>query len=369
MTERVRVAMTLEQCWHRVPGGTAVAAIGMARALRDRGIVDPVGVAARHRGPAPDAWAPPIPVEHLGLPRSALYESWHRLRRPRVEGATGRVDVIHATSFAIPPRSASLLVTVHDLAFLHEPSHFTKRGLGFFHRGLELAKRDADVVHCPSQATADDCISNGFDPERIRIIPLGVEPIDYDRDRADEVLATLGISRPYVLWTGTMEPRKNLRGLLDAWRRAGRADETLVLVGPEGWGDDLGPEIGAGRNVRSIGFVDRSSLGVLYGEASAFCWPSLREGFGFPVLEAMAQGCPVITSRGTSTEEVAGDAAILIDPHDPAEIASALTTLLDDPAKGAELSDRGRRRATAYTWHRTGQMLEDAYVAGIGVAA
>ena len=368
MTERVRVGMTLEQCWHRVPGGTAVAAIGMARALRERGNVDTVGVAARHGSPAPSAWTPPVPVEHLSLPRIALYESWHRFRRPGIESATGPVDVIHATSLAVPPRSTSLVVTVHDLAFLHEPDHFTKRGLRFFDRGLELARQDADVVHCPSQATADDCAANGFDPTRIRVIPLGVDPIAYDRTSVDDVLQRLGIRRPYVLWTGTIEPRKNLRGLLAAWRAAKRSEETLVLVGPEGWREDLGDDIADAERVRSVGFVDRTTLGALYGEASAFCWPSLREGFGFPVLEAMAQGCPVITSLGTSTAEIAGDAAKLVDPLDTDGIAAALNEVLDDPATAQKLAEQGRIRAAGYTWERTAELLEGAY-AGIGVAA
>lgn len=369
VNERVRVAMTLEQCWHRVPGGTAVAAIGMASALRDRGVVDPVGVAARHRDPAPAAWTPPIEVKHLGLPRVALYESWHRLRRPHVESATGPIDAIHATTFAIPPRTAPLIVTVHDLAFIHEPTHFTKRGLAFFHRGLDLARDEADVIHCPSQATADDCIAHGFARDKVRVIPLGVDTVGPSADEIAKVKAHLSIDEPYVMWSGTKEPRKNLRGLLEAWKIAAREKERLVLVGPSGWGEGWDEQLKAAGRVMSIGFVDARSLRSLYAGASAFCWPSIREGFGFPVLEAMAEGCPVITSRGTSTEEIVGDAGMLVDPNDTNEIAAALNELLDDPARARDLSQRGRQRAASYTWERTGEMLEDAYRAGIAVAA
>ena len=369
MSERVRVAMTLEQCWHRVPGGTAVAAIGMARALRDREVVEPVGVSARHRDPAPAEWNPPIAVEQLPLPRAALYESWHRLRRPAVERATGPVDVIHATTFAIPPRSTPMVVTVHDLAFVHEPTHFTKRGLAFFARGMDLAKEDADVIHCPSQATADDCIANGFDRDKIRVIPLGVEAVSPGDEEIERAKSDRSIEGPYVMWSGTKEPRKNLRGLLEAWRIAARTDATLVLVGPAGWGEDLDDAIAAGARVVSVGFVDTRTLRALYAGATAFCWPSLREGFGFPVLEAMAEGAPVITSRGTSTEEIVGDAGILIDPRDPEAIAAALTALLDDPARRRELGERGRARAATFSWQRTGELLEDAYRSAIGVAA
>lgn len=367
--ETVRVGMTLEQCWHRVPGGTAVAAIGMARALDASPRVTPIGVSARHGHPPAPEWTPPIQVKQLPLPRLALYESWHRFRRPRIENATGPVDVVHATTFAIPPRTAPLVVTVHDLAFIHEPTHFTKRGLAFFDRGLTLARDEADLVHCPSQATADDCIANGFDSDKIRVIPLGTEAMSPSRDDIAAVWKRLALPDSYVLWTGTIEPRKNLRGLLDAWRLADRKDEWLVLVGPEGWREDLEPELRAAHQVRSVGFVDRQTLGALYAGASAFCWPSLREGFGFPVLEAMAQGCPVITSRGTSTEEIVGDAGVLVDPTDVQAIAAALNEVLDDEVYAEELSSRGRARAATFTWERTADLLSDAYSAGVEAAA
>jgi glycosyltransferase involved in cell wall biosynthesis len=169
--------------------------------------------------------------------------------------------------------------------------------------------------------------------------------------------------------SGTKEPRKNLRGLLQAWKIANRKDEHLVLVGPAGWGDDIETELRAAGRVSSISFVDRSTLTALYAGASAFCWPSLREGFGFPVLEAMAQGCPVITSLGTSTEEIVGDAGVLVDPRDTDAIATALTELLDDAARRRDLSQKGRARAATYSWQRTAELLEDAYRSAIGVAA
>ncbi len=172
-----------------------------------------------------------------------------------------------------------------------------------------------------------------------------------------------------MLWTGTVEPRKNLKRLLEAWRAANRSEETLVLAGPRGWHEDLDTLISSVPNVRSVGFVDRATLAALYAGAAAFCWPSLREGFGFPVLEAMSYGCPVITSRGTSTEEIAGDAALLVDPTDPHEIADALSSVLDDRARADDLIRRGRGRAANFTWQRTAEGLSDAYSAGLEAAA
>jgi glycosyltransferase involved in cell wall biosynthesis len=234
----LRVAMTLEQCWHRVPGGTAVATLGAARALAARDDLEVVGVAAWHRNEAIEAWRPPVPVSHLPLPRLALYESWHRLRRPRVQRATGPIDVIHATAMPIPPRSAPLVVTVHDLAFLRSAKHFTRRGNSFFRRGLELALRDADLVLCPSKATINDCIKAGFDAAQLRLVPHGVTVQNPTPDDLARVRKHHGLDRRYVLWTGTVEPRKNLPGLLRAWAMVD-AEADLVLVGPEGWSTDL----------------------------------------------------------------------------------------------------------------------------------
>jgi glycosyltransferase involved in cell wall biosynthesis len=363
-----RVAFTLEQCWHRVPGGTAVAAIELARALREHPAVELIGVAARHRRPAPAQYTPPIAVEQLPLPRLALYEAWHWLRSPRVERATGPVDLVHATSIAIPPKSAPLVVTVHDLAFLHEPSHFTRRGLSFFRRGLELAMRDAGLVICVSHSTLRDCINAGFDPDRLLTIPLGVDMARAKGDDVDRVKKTYGLNRPYVMWTGTIEPRKNLRGVVEAFGALpSKSGLDLVLVGPKGWNEDIDALVAPARErIRVLGFVPRADLAPLYAGAAVFCWPSLREGFGFPVLEAMTQGTPVVTSKGTSTEELATGAGVLVNPLDSEEIAAGLRSVLEDDAFAAKLSDAGLGRAAEYSWSRTARLTADAYARVIG---
>jgi glycosyltransferase involved in cell wall biosynthesis len=352
-TSSLRIAYTLEQCWHRVPGGTAVAALELARELRRRPQVELAGVAAAHRAPPADPWRPPIPTRHLPVPRIVLYEAWHRLRRPRVEHATGRVDAIHATGLAVPPRSVPIVMTIHDLSFLAYPEHFSRPGRRFFRRSLELARRDADLVLCSSRATFEHCAAVGFDRGRLRHVPLGVsvEPAG-DGDVA-RVRERYGLAAPYVLWTGTLEPRKNLPGLLRAFEAVDR-DVELVLVGPRGWNED----VHVSPRTRVLGFVPGDDLRALYAGASAFCFPSLMEGFGFPVLEAMAQGTPVVTSRGTSTEELAGDAGVLVDPRDHEAIAAGLAQALADDGR---LAEAGRRRAAEFTWARTADLVLGAY--------
>ncbi|HEX2050198.1 MAG TPA: glycosyltransferase family 1 protein [Actinomycetota bacterium] len=361
MTEAVRVAYTIEQCWHEVPGGTAVAGIGMARALAARGDVELVGVAAYHRSPPAPGWEPGIDVRHVPLPRVALYESWLRLRRPRVERAAGRVDVVHATTIAVPPRSAPLVVTMHDVAWRAGGDFVTRRGRGFFERGLAVARRDADLVLCPSRATADDCARAGFDPARLRVVPLGVDAPRATAGDVERVRARYGLTRPYVLFAGTIEPRKNLARLVEAFRTLDDGVD-LALVGPRGWNEDLDALVRPARaRVKALGFVPHADLGPLYAGAAVFCMPSLLEGFGFPVLEAMAQGTPVVTSRGTSTEEVAGDAAVLVDPRDPGSIARGLAAVLGDDALARKLSDAGPARAAEYTWERTAAGVASCY--------
>lgn len=355
----------MEQCWHRVPGGTATSVLGTLAALAERDDVDLVGVAARHRQAAPAPFRPTIDVRHLPLPRLALYESWHALRWPPVEQVTGPVDVVHATAVAVPATKAPLVVTVHDLAFRADPTQATRHGLRFFRRGTELARRHARLVLVPSEATAAECRRAGFDPDRIRVVPWGVDAVAVSDDEVAAARAHHRLERPYVLFVGTIEPRKNLAGVIAAMATLSGADVDLVLVGPDGWHEDVDARLavldGTGIGVHRLGFQPPEALPALYAGAAAFCFPSLREGFGMPVLDAMAHGAPVVTSAGTATEEVAGDGALLVDPRDHEAIGSALAEVLDDPRKADDLRARGRQRAAAFTWTRTAELTAAAY--------
>jgi glycosyltransferase involved in cell wall biosynthesis len=358
----LRVAITLEQCWHRVPGGTASSALGTVSALRERSDVECIGVAACHRSTPPDPWTPSIETAHSRLRREVLYESWHRLRWPRVERVTGRVDVIHATGMAIPPKSAPLAVTVHDLAFVDYPQHATRHGLRFFHRSLVLTDRDADVVLCPSAATRAELAALGIGEDRVRVVPWGVDPFVVGDDEIARVRARHGITGRYVLWVGTVEPRKNLAAVIAAFRALRDDDVTLLLVGPHGWNEDLAARLGADdRRICALGFVSRGELLALYAGAAVFCYPSLREGFGIPVLEAMMAGAPVVTSSGTATEEVAGDAGICVDPLDHGAISDAMASILGNVELARTMSVRAKARAATFTWARTAELTGEAY--------
>ena len=367
MPGSLRVALTLEQCWHRVPGGSATSILGMTRALQGRADLDLIGVAAWHRRPPAEPWRPPVPVRHLPVPSTLLYDAWHRTGRPQVERATGPVDLIHATTLAIPPKTAPLVVTVHDLAFLDHPDFFTIRGLRFFRRGLELALEHGDRVLCPSTATAEACRAAGFADDRVEVVPWGIDVRPASEGDVDEVRRRHGLHRPYILFVGTVEPRKNLPRILEAFSRLiadGRGVD-LALVGPDGWNEDLAElveSIGDAReHVRVLGFVAAADLAALYAGCAAFCFPSLQEGFGLPVLEALAQGAPVVTSAGTATEEVAGDAAVLVDPTEVTAIHDALARTLDDDALVTRLRRAGPVQAARFSWAACAEKVNAAY--------
>lgn len=355
----VRVAYTLEQLWHRVPGGTGTAALRVADALGRLDDVVVCGVAGRHRSLPPSPWTPSIPVQLLPLAAPLLYDAWLWTGRPRVESVLPDVDVVHATT-AIPCATRRpLVVTVHDLAWRHDPSQFTRRGVHIFTRSLEVTRRRADLVLCSSQATRDDCAEAGLDPDRLRVVPLGVEQVPVTHHDVQRVRDRYRLPDEYLLFVGTVEPRKNLGRLAAALARVADAPP-LVVAGAAGWGDapTARDPSASGGGIAFVGFVDEADKAALYAGAAALCYPSEREGFGLPVLEAMAQGTPVLTSRGTSTEEVAGGAAVLVDPFDVDDISRGIVDVL---ARRGELSVAGRARAAAMTWDRTAQATLDAY--------
>ena len=358
----MRVAYSLEQCWHRVPGGTAVYGIELAKAIgelnnRDtsgRHEVQLLGVAGRHKAAPLEPYRPPIAVHSLPLAGPYLYESWLRFNWPKVEGATGAIDLVHATSIIPAASGAPLVATIHDLAFLHEPEHFTKRGVGVFQRSLEILRKRATRIICVSQATLDDCLENGFSAEQLRYVPNGVHHVDVDSEQIAAVRKKHALPHQYLLFVGTLEPRKNLQRLIDAVETLGPDAPPLVVVGADGWGT----EIVAQSRVKMLGFVSSDDLAALYAGAAAFCYPSLREGFGLPILEAMSHGVPVVTSLGSSTEEVSGGAAVLVNPNSASSIADGILRALENREA---LSQSGLTRSRSVTWERTAALTVEVY--------
>ncbi len=344
--------MTVEQCWQPAPGGSGTYIRELVRAYRTLDGVQVTGLTARHGTTTPPLDGPlGIPLRSSLLPRPLLYRAWQQARRPRA----GRgQDVVHATTWAVPGSRRPLVVTVHDLAFRHDPGHFTPNGVAFFERGLQIARDEAAAVIVPSSATRDDCRAAGIDDGRLHVVLHGVRALPTSTEAVQAFRARHELQRPYVLWTGTREPRKNLPRLVGAFASAVRqgADLDLVLVGPDGWGSEHDRLGGVDDDrVHVLGRLAAEQLAAAYAGARLFCYPSLREGFGMPVSEAMAHGIPVVTSRGTATAEVAGTAGVLVDPRDEEDIARAILEAHHEPRR-AELARAAQQRAGQLDWTR-----------------
>ncbi len=362
----IRSAYVLTQCWHTVPGGTAVAALAIADALEASGEVVITGIGAGgRRQPAPP-FVPKQAVVRQRLPYQFLYDAWHRGWFPP-ERATGPVDVVHSTVPMTPPATAPLVMTLHDVFPVLEPTTLTKRGVRMMTTAFDRAKANASIVTCSSKQTLDDCVSIGFAPDRLRLVPLGVEDrVVSDDDRA-RVASYRRSDRPYFFYAGTVEPRKNLPFLIEAFAKA-NPEADLLLAGPDGWNESL-PDLSSTPSIRRLGFVPSEDLPALMEGAVALLYPSRREGFGLPALESMVAETPVVGTIGTAIAEVVAETGRLL-PHDDADAwVDTIRELASEPDSWATLGAPARERALTYTWDRTAAGMIDAYRDAIGGAS
>ena len=355
----IKVAYLIEQCWHRVPGGTAVTAVNLAEEMSRLEGIDLVGIAANHKKnpkkPIPES----MTIVNSKLPRQILYEMWNRFEIPKAENLVKSVDLVHASGGAVPSTDLPLVATIHDLSWREQNDWFPSRGKRFAEAWLDKARK-AERIICPSITTFKDLVKAGFDEQIIRIVPLGVKTRKVGQDQVECLLEENSIKTPFILWVGTIEPRKNIPTLVQAMQQI--PEIPLVLVGPKGWESDLQSVIDPIRErVKIIGEVDEVTKHTWYKAASVFCFPSLLEGFGLPIAEAMSHGTPVVTSSTTATSEVAGDAALLIDPKSADAIAESIKKILGKPETAKELGEKGLERAKKMTWKDTALATADVY--------
>ncbi len=312
-----------------------------------------------------------VRVRTIPLTDDWLARLWHRLRLPiPVEVVTGPLDVFYSPDFVLPPTllSTRALLTVHDLSFLHYPEAFVPSLRRYLERVVPRSIARADLVLADSAHTRSDIVSHfGVSPDKIEVLYSGFaahfrpEPEPGERERLQ---ARYGIAdRPYVLSVGTLQPRKNYVRLIHAFSalkpETMKPGSQLVIAGGRGWlyDDILAAAEEHGDRVRILGFVDEADLPALYRSAALFVFPSLYEGFGLPVLEAMACGVPVVCSNASSLPEVAGDAALLVDPFDVDGLSRAMGRVLEDEGLRGEMVARGLAQAARFTWDGAARQL------------
>ena len=345
-------------------GGTAQYGLQLARALATRFPELQLSLLCSRKAALPLVQRPN--VRH----RLMLTPPHHRWEQRLLPLELWRIgcELIHSID-AIPPfrRRCPAIITVGDLGFLRYPETVTAESAAYYGQ-IGQAVYSAEHILTYSESSAEDLRTLLEVPSsKITIVPLAPEPRCQPVAEPAAALARLGVSRPYVLFVGTIEPRKNLTTLLQAFAAiADRHDGlSLVVAGRRGWLDSpvyrLVSELRLGERVRFLGSVAGSDLPALYSGAELLAFPSLHEGFGLPVLEAMACGCPVLCSNSSSLPEVAGDAAWLLPPTDAAAWAGALDEALTAPATRARLAEAGRARAAAFTWQATAEQTYEVY--------
>lgn len=327
-------------------------------------------------GKEPDAepWPANFSLRALPVTDRHLSILWQKLRLPLpVEWLTGRLDLFHSPDFVLPPvRKARTVLTIHDLSFLRHPECSSPALLEYLMSAVPRSVARADLILADSQSTQHDLIElMGMDPARIRVVYPAVDDTFAPSDQANvaAVRARHDIGGPYILSLGTLQPRKNYVRLIEAFRILKDTSDIphrLVIGGGPGWLYEPIYEtietLGLQDEVRMLGYVDEGDLPALYTGADVFCFPTLYEGFGIPVLEAMACGTPVVASNTSSLPEAAGDAALLVSPTDTEAMAEALGRAITNTDMRERLIQSGLVQCQRFSWSDSARDLHMAYM-------
>lgn len=305
--------------------------------------------------------------------------SWIFFNFPFLEnGINNKVDIVHALSLGYKVATQKpYVVTIHDIGPLTHPQFFTKKDQWFMKGSLKQAINKSAAMICVSQATADAVENyalvnfNTSIKERIHVVHEGVDQIFFKIPEKEKIpdfhLVSSLLGTPFVLTVGQISPRKNLQSVLEAFSKLKNeiTDLNLITVGGNGWDYKIVKEqvdaLGLTNRVHFLGYVSDDLLRFLYRKAVVFVYPSLFEGFGLTVLEAMASGCPVITSNTSSLPEIAGDAAILINPKDIEELSANMLHVITNKEKIDEMRVKGLQRAKTFTWDKAAVLTFDIY--------
>jgi glycosyltransferase involved in cell wall biosynthesis len=273
------------------------------------------------------------------------------------------LDVFHASNWALPKLKAKLVTTIHDLTFLKYPQAHTRYSVTVHTRHLDRAKKYADHIITDSHSSKKDLVEYGIKDSKISVIypaPANIFTKIKDQKLIEKTLVKYSLQEPFILSVGTQEPRKNLKRLIKAFQQLSNKhqSQTLAIAGKFGWGE----ETKSIKNLKLLGFVPDQDLKILYQAAQVFVYPSLYEGFGFPILEAFKSGCPVITSNLSSLPELGGEAAFYLDPTNTLEIASTIDQVISlSTAKRNQVISLGFKQVSKFKPQTTAKQTLNIY--------
>lgn len=319
-----------------------------------------------------DALSGRMPYRYVRVPTRALYAWWSAVGWPGADTLLGGVDVYHATNYYLPPvKSARSVVTFYDLSFLTVPETSSPKIRTIFGKNVPTFAEKADAILVCSESTRQDIVRLlGCDPAKIQVAYGAVdeELMPWAREAAlQHVMRQYGVKGPFILFVGTLEPRKNLPVLIRAFASIARnIPHTLVLAGVDGWHieqvDAAIAASGVANRIRRTGYIGSTGdLAALYSAADLFAFPSIYEGFGLPVVEAMTCGCPVVCADNSSLPEVAGDAAVRVQAEDADALGAAMERVLGDGALRTSLVAKGHVQAARFSWVGCAAATLDVY--------
>lgn len=298
----------------------------------------------------------PAGVRHVPVPLRAIHVAWQTLGLPSAERIAGQVDIVHSLDLIPPPTRLPLVITVHDLVTRELPSLHSRRARKMQRRQLAGLERAAAIL-AVSGSTAESLVDIGVDPRRIHVTPNGLTRLPPPVEPP--------IEGPFILAVGTLERRKGHDLLLRAFAAARLQGLRLVFAGPTAGRSEelqmLAGELGLRERLLILGRVDDAALAGLYRAATVFCMPSLGEGFGLPVLEALAAGLPVVASDLPAIRELAGGVAELVAPGDVDALAAGLRRMLDGDSLRRRCREQGPSRASRFSWEATAAATVGAY--------
>lgn len=284
---------------------------------------------------------------------------WNKIHVYPLEKLVGGIDIYHSSDWIQIPAKCKKITTVHDLVVYKYPETSDPYIVETQKKRLSHVKNECQIILSDSKATKDDLVNIlNFSPNKIKVVYPGISADFYKTNSGNlDILSKYNISEPYILTVGTNDPRKNFNTLIRAFNNLNNNNLTLLIVSKAGWGEELK----LNKKIKLINEITTAELALLYNHAKIFVYPSLYEGFGLPLVEAFASGCPVITSNRGSLKEVAENSALIIDPENESEISHSIIKVLKNKELREDLIQKGKQRAQVFSWQKSAEKIIKIY--------